>query len=112
MGSKIGGSNMLAKVVVHNGKIINLGDWDYMIVKDNDGNDVINNPMPEGAEIQEIEISYTADGRIVMANDYRELRKAEYPSIGDQLDAIWKGGTALEEMKVMVMAVKEKYLKA
>jgi len=42
---------------------------------------------------------------------YQRKRKIEYPPIGDQLDALWKGGTALEEMKAMVMAVKDKYPK-
>lgn len=42
---------------------------------------------------------------------YRELRAAEYPPIGDQLDALWKGGVAAEEMLATVMAVKAKYPK-
>jgi hypothetical protein len=40
---------------------------------------------------------------------YQRLRK--YPPIGDQLDALWKGGAAAEEMRATVMAVKEKYPK-
>jgi len=44
-------------------------------------------------------------------NQYKYQRAAAYPPIGDQLDALWKGGTALEEMKAMVMAVKDKYPK-
>jgi len=42
---------------------------------------------------------------------YAELRAAEYPPIGDQLDALWKGGSAAEEMLATVMAVKAKYPK-
>ena len=42
---------------------------------------------------------------------YAELRAAEYPPIGDQLDALWKGGAAAEEMLATVMAVKAKYPK-
>jgi hypothetical protein len=38
-------------------------------------------------------------------------RKSEYPSIGDQLDALWKGGDASAEMLAKVMAVKAKYPK-
>jgi hypothetical protein len=45
------------------------------------------------------------------APTYRELRAAEYPPIGDQLDALWKGGVAAEEMLATVMAVKAKYPK-
>jgi hypothetical protein len=40
---------------------------------------------------------------------YQRLRK--YPPIGDQLDALWKGGAAAEEMRATVMAVKTKYPK-
>jgi hypothetical protein len=43
--------------------------------------------------------------------DYAELRRSEYPPIGDQLDALWKGGAVLEEMARKVAAVKEKYPK-
>ena len=42
---------------------------------------------------------------------YRELRVKEYPSLADQLDAIWKGGDDLEAMRAVVLAVKEKYPK-
>ena len=45
------------------------------------------------------------------APTYAELRAAEYPLIGDQLDALWKGGVAAEEMLATVMAVKAKYPK-
>jgi hypothetical protein len=42
---------------------------------------------------------------------YVAKRVAEYPSIGDQLDALWKGGDAQTEMLAKVMAVKAKYPK-
>lgn len=42
---------------------------------------------------------------------YREKRAAEYPSLADQLDAMWKGGDAAAEMQKTVQAVKEKYPK-
>jgi hypothetical protein len=44
-------------------------------------------------------------------SEYQRLRKLEYPSIGDQLDALWKGGLAAEEMLAKVQAVKNKYPK-
>jgi hypothetical protein len=43
--------------------------------------------------------------------DYRDLRRGEYPDIRDQLDALWKGGEALEAMRQQIVAVKEKYKK-
>jgi hypothetical protein len=42
---------------------------------------------------------------------YIEKRVAEYPPIGDQLDALWKGGEAAAEMLAKVQAVKTKYPK-
>jgi len=44
-------------------------------------------------------------------NHYVNKRTAEYPSIGDQLDALWKGGDAAAEMLAKVQAVKTKYPK-
>jgi len=45
------------------------------------------------------------------AHSYIAKRVAEYPTIGDQLDALWKGGDAQTEMLAKVMAVKAKYPK-
>jgi hypothetical protein len=42
---------------------------------------------------------------------YQLQRKPEYPSLADQLDALWKGGQAAEEMKLKIDAVKTKYPK-
>jgi len=47
----------------------------------------------------------------VDAHSYIAKRVAEYPTIGDQLDALWKGGDAQTEMLAKVMAVKAKYPK-
>jgi len=43
--------------------------------------------------------------------EYQRQRVPEYPSIGDQLDAIWKGGDAYDTMLAKVMAIKDKYPK-
>jgi hypothetical protein len=43
--------------------------------------------------------------------DYYAKRRAEYPSIGDQLDAMWKGGDAQTAMQAQIAAVKAKYPK-
>jgi hypothetical protein len=43
---------------------------------------------------------------------YKMYRMNEYPPIGDQLDALWKGGDAATEMLAKVQAVKQKYPKA
>ena len=47
----------------------------------------------------------------VDAHAYIAKRQAEYPSIGDQLDALWKGGDAQAEMLAKVLAVKQKFPK-
>lgn len=44
-------------------------------------------------------------------NGYKAKRAAEYPPIGDQLDALWKGGEAAAAMLAQVQAVKAKYPK-
>jgi hypothetical protein len=56
------------------------------------------------AEIARLEADY-------VAKEYQRKRAAEYPPIGDQLDALWKGGEAAAEMLAMVQAVKAKYPK-
>ena len=43
--------------------------------------------------------------------DYVSRRAAAYPPIGDQLDAMWKGGDAEIAMRKMVLAVKAQYPK-
>lgn len=45
------------------------------------------------------------------SKEYITKRAAEYPTIGDQLDALWKGGAAATEMLARVQAVKNKYPK-
>ena len=42
---------------------------------------------------------------------YQRDRRKEYPPLGDQLDALWKGGDAATEMLAKVQAVKTKYPK-
>lgn len=43
--------------------------------------------------------------------DYAALRRAAYPSIEDQLDALWKGGAEAEAMRARVEGVKNKFVK-
>jgi len=40
--------------------------------------------------------------------DYYAKRRAEYPALGDQLDAQWKGGDAATAMQARIQAVKTK----
>lgn len=43
---------------------------------------------------------------------YAEKRRQDYPPIGDQLDAFWKGGAEAEAMKAKIQAIKDKYPKS
>lgn len=42
---------------------------------------------------------------------YAQRRRAEYPSVGDQLDALYKAGLFPPEMAALIKAVKEKHPK-
>lgn len=42
---------------------------------------------------------------------YAEKRRLEYPPIGDQLDALWKGGAEAQAMLEQIQAVKAKHPK-
>jgi len=60
------------------------------------------------------EVDYEEIARIeaeIAATQYQRQRASEYPPIGDQLDALWKGGEAATEMLTKVQAVKNKYPK-
>jgi hypothetical protein len=43
--------------------------------------------------------------------DYRALRAAEYPSIGDQLDALFHAGMLPQELTIQIQAIKARYPK-
>jgi hypothetical protein len=69
------------------------------------------------------DVAYDKDENIVTYNEatvqayidahtYITKRQSEYPPIGDQLDALWKGGDAAAEMLTKVQAVKTKYPKS
>lgn len=64
-------------------------------------------------DIDDNEVVYDKDAvkAYVASHAYIAKRQAEYPPIGDQLDAIWKGGQDAASMLARVQAVKEKYPK-
>jgi hypothetical protein len=63
------------------------------------------------AQGNKVEINLASVNAWVDPNTYKYKRAFEYPSIGDQLDALWKGGEAATEMLAKVQAVKTKYPK-
>ncbi|NBA95497.1 hypothetical protein [Pseudomonas sp. R5(2019)] len=121
----------MAQVVVLNGEIIKVGEWDYQVYQepvattpypgpgiapaDWDSGIVleerIGNPIPEGAVQMGCDIVTANSGRVLLATDYYNLRAEAYPPISDQLDALWKGGAAAEEMAAIIRAVKDEYPK-
>ena len=60
------------------------------------------------AQGNKVEIDMVAVNAWINPNAYKSKRAAEYPPIGDQLDALWKGGDAATEMLAKVQAVKTK----
>ena len=63
------------------------------------------------AQGNKVEINLATVNAWVDPDTYKYNRVKEYPSIGDQLDALWKGGDAAAEMLAKVQAVKTKYPK-
>ena len=45
------------------------------------------------------------------AKDYQRKRQPEYPTIGDQLDALYHAGVFPTDMAAQLKAVKDKYAK-
>jgi len=74
-----------------------------VLIRGDDAFDVDGNP---------VQYDEAAVQAYIDANAYIAKRIAEYPPIGDQLDALWKGGDAAAEMLAKVQAVKTKYPKA
>lgn len=54
-----------------NGKVINIGEWDYLISIDDDGFETINNPMPAGAVATEEDVVEGWDGGLYVSGDPR-----------------------------------------
>lgn len=48
---------------------------------------------------------------IITAHAYYENRAAQYPSFGDQLDALWKGGDAAASMLTQIQDIKTRFPK-
>lgn len=63
---------------------------------------IIYNELPEGETVSVIQSA---------PPDYISLRKLDYPSIGDQLDDLFRSGFFSDEMRAKIQAVKVKYPK-
>lgn len=54
------------------GKVINIGEWDYQIQSDGEGMMVFMNPAPLGATSKEEEVVYGWDGGLYVKDDPRQ----------------------------------------
>ena len=59
-----------------------------------------------------VEIDLDLVNTWVDPNMYKRQRQMEYPSIGDQLDALFHANVFPAEMAALIQAVKDKYPKA
>ena len=69
---------------------------------DVDGNPVTLDQAKVDAEVARLQAESDA-------TKYQRDRKAEYPSIGDQLDALFHAGVFPADMAAQLQAVKDKY---
>lgn len=54
--------SILKDVVLLNGEIINVGEWDFNLCKnDETGEEIVGNPLPEGAILSKLEMKYTKE---------------------------------------------------
>ena len=75
---------------------------------------MMQNAVNGGFNESDIEVGYADDAVVAewiktqdeSAMGYSEKRRRSYPPIGDQLDAMWKGGDDAEAMKVIIDKVK------
>ena len=62
-------------------------------------------------EQQAEEIRQQKQQEFLSSLTYQQKRVTEYPSIGDQLDALFHAGVFPDEMAAQIQAVKDKYPK-
>ena len=58
-----------------------------------------------------LEEGNTPEPAVEIKPDYRAQRAAEYPPIGDQLDALFHAGMLPQELTIQIQAIKAKYPK-
>jgi hypothetical protein len=63
------------------------------------------------AQGNQVELDLALVNSWVDPNAYKHKRVAEYPSIGDQLDALFHAGVFPSDMAAQIQAIKDKYPK-
>lgn len=69
------------------------------------------NPFPDGATESTADVVEGPDGGLYPVDDHVALRVQAYPSIGDQLEALFKAGLFPPEMATRIQAVKDQFPK-
>jgi len=87
-------------------------DQDYLVQDDGEGQYIkewnINAPIPTEQEFKKAWKDLT---KFKKDNEYKELRRKEYPPLVEQLEALWEGEGKIEEMRDKIKAIWEKYPK-
>lgn len=65
----------------------------------------------EEADLLQRQVAHAAEQVELAKTKYRRDRAAEYPAIGDQLDALFHAGVFPPDMAATIQAVKNKYPK-
>ena len=81
---------MIKDCVVLDGKIINIGPWDYQY-KELGGKQVAQNPLPEGAVVEGRDIVNAPDGGLIEAGTYVDFDQELVTAIS--------AATTVEELK-------------
>jgi hypothetical protein len=89
---------------IHSNAVSIFGDFPDIQAWDKDGNTIIIDFEKVKKEIDALNESWTS-------LEYQRQRSSEYPSIGDQLDALFHAGVFPPEMAAKIQAVKNKYPK-
>lgn len=72
---------------------------------------VVNGDIAYDKDGNEVEVDQTLIDSWVDPDEHKYQRMSEYPSIGDQLDALYHAGVFPEDMANKIKAVKDKYPK-
>ena len=91
-----------------------VSEVDFELQNDSDGNGTYikewksAQPQPTVPEIEAAHAEWQSE---FDAQEYARNRQAEYPPIGDQLDALFHAGVFPADMAAQLQAVKDKYPK-
>lgn len=82
------------------------GSYETLVVYQDDQDEEV--PTPSEADVTAAVATFTAS---ITADQYKAQRESEYPSIGDQLDALYHAGVFPADLAATIQAVKDKYPK-